>query len=102
MKRTKRFFKMTASNLKGIKHIFLMLLVLFSVHAFSQQDKKPNVLFIAIDDLNDWTTLFDKDNPIQTPNLERLARRGMFFTKACWITNRILRMPCCMVISTGM
>jgi len=42
---------------------------------------KPDVLFIAIDDMNDWTTLFDKKNPIKTPNLERLAGRGMFFTK---------------------
>ena len=42
----------------------------------------PNVLFIAIDDMNDWTTLFDKDNPIKTPNLERLAGRGVFFSKA--------------------
>ena len=43
---------------------------------------KPNVLFIAIDDMNDWTTLFDPNNPIHTPNLERLARRGTFFTRA--------------------
>jgi len=43
---------------------------------------RPNVLFIAIDDLNDWTTVFDKDNPIRTPNLERLAKRGVFFSKA--------------------
>ena len=43
---------------------------------------KPNVLFIAIDDMNDWTTVFDKGNPIKTPHLERLAARGMFFTKA--------------------
>ena len=44
--------------------------------------KRPDVLFIAIDDMNDWTTLFDAKNPIKTPNLERLARRGAFFTKA--------------------
>ncbi|HUV65581.1 MAG TPA: sulfatase [Sedimentisphaerales bacterium] len=43
---------------------------------------KPNVLFIAIDDMNDWTTVFNPDNPIKTPNLERLARRGVFFSKA--------------------
>ena len=43
---------------------------------------KPNVLFIAIDDMNDWTTLFDDDNPIQTPNLKRLAERGCFFSQA--------------------
>lgn len=44
--------------------------------------KRPNVLFIAIDDMNDWTTLFDKANPIKTPNLERLAARGTFFSRA--------------------
>jgi arylsulfatase A-like enzyme/sucrose-6-phosphate hydrolase SacC (GH32 family) len=44
--------------------------------------KSPDVLFIAIDDMNDWTTLFHKDNPIQTPNLQRLAARGAFFSKA--------------------
>ena len=43
---------------------------------------KPNVLFIAIDDMNDWTTLFDPANPIKTPNLQRLAARGTFFNKA--------------------
>jgi len=44
--------------------------------------ERPDVLFIAIDDMNDWTTLFDKDNPIKTPNLERLAARGCFFERA--------------------
>ena len=43
---------------------------------------RPNVLFIAIDDMNDWITLFHPDNPIKTPNLERLAARGMFFNRA--------------------
>lgn len=43
---------------------------------------RPDVLFIAIDDMNDWTTLFDKNNPIKTPNLERLAARGMLFSSA--------------------
>ena len=46
------------------------------------RSSRPNVLFIAIDDMNDWTTVFNKDNPIKTPNLERLARRGVFFSKA--------------------
>ncbi|HIJ71218.1 MAG TPA: sulfatase-like hydrolase/transferase [Planctomycetes bacterium] len=43
---------------------------------------RPDVLFIAIDDMNDWTTLFNPKNPIKTPNLLRLAKRGMFFSKA--------------------
>ena len=32
--------------------------------------------------MNDWTTLFDEANPIQTPNLKRLAARGTFFNRA--------------------
>lgn len=43
---------------------------------------KPDILFIAVDDMNDWTTLFDLSNPIKTPNLERLAKRGVFFERA--------------------
>jgi len=39
-----------------------------------------NVLFIAVDDLNDWTSLYG--GPIQTPNIERLAGRGLFFNRA--------------------
>jgi len=48
--------------------------------------EKPDVLFIAIDDMNDWTTVFDKDNPIKTPNLEALAERGTFFRRAYCVT----------------
>jgi arylsulfatase A-like enzyme len=56
--------------------------ILFALPSHSQSAEKPNVLFIAIDDMNDWTTLFEENNPIQTPNLERLAARGTFFTRA--------------------
>lgn len=48
----------------------------------SKPKDRPNILFIAIDDMNDWTTLFDNNNPIKTPNLQRLAARGAFFSKA--------------------
>ena len=36
---------------------------------------KPDVLFIVVDDLNDWISLLDEKAPIQTPHLERLASR---------------------------
>ncbi len=44
--------------------------------------KRPNVLFIAVDDLNDWTTFLGGYPGVKTPNLDRLARRGTFFTRA--------------------
>ena len=45
--------------------------------------RKPNVLFIAVDDLNDWTNcLGGYKGKIYTPNLDRLASRGVLFTNA--------------------
>jgi len=43
---------------------------------------KPNVLFIAIDDLNDWVGCLGGHPDVKTPNLDRLARRGVLFTNA--------------------
>ena len=42
----------------------------------------PNVLMIVVDDMNDYISLLDPESPIKTPNLERLAARGMLFTRA--------------------
>jgi arylsulfatase A-like enzyme len=70
-------------NMLFQKIVCIVLMLLPVVHINAQKEiKKPNVLFIAIDDMNDWTTLFDKDNPIKTPNIERLAERGVFFNHA--------------------
>ena len=55
---------------------------LISFQSMAQSTQKPNVLFITIDDMNDWTTVFDKNNPIKIPNIEKLADRGVFFSKA--------------------
>src|SRR5262245_58410034 len=43
---------------------------------------KPNVLFIAIDDLNHWVHYLGRNEQAQTPNLDRIARRGVRFTHA--------------------
>ncbi len=45
-------------------------------------DKKPNILFIAIDDLNDWTGSMGGNAQSVTPNLDRLAASGVLFTNA--------------------
>ena len=44
--------------------------------------RRPNVLFIAIDDLNDWIGPLDGHPQVITPNLDRLAKRGVTFTRA--------------------
>ena len=43
---------------------------------------RPNVLFIALDDLNDWIGCLDGHPQTITPNLDRLARSGVLFTNA--------------------
>jgi len=43
---------------------------------------KPNVLFLAIDDQNDWIGCLGGHPQIKTPNIDGLAKRGTLFTNA--------------------
>jgi choline-sulfatase len=43
---------------------------------------RPNVLFIAIDDLNDWVGPLGGHPLVRTPHLDRLAARGTTFLNA--------------------
>jgi len=52
----------------------------FPMSAFAQE--KPNVLFIAVDDLNDWIGCLGGHPDAKTPNLDRLASRSTLFTRA--------------------
>src|SRR5580658_3291599 len=42
----------------------------------------PNVLFISVDDMNDWVGCLGGYPGIKTPNIQRLADRGLLFTNA--------------------
>src|SRR2546426_356665 len=44
--------------------------------------EKPNVLFIAVDDLNDWVGCLHGHPQVQTPHIDGLAARGTLFTNA--------------------
>jgi arylsulfatase A-like enzyme len=50
--------------------------------AAPKQGERPNVLFIPIDDLNDWVTHLGGHPQSVTPHLDRLAERGVTFTNA--------------------
>lgn len=64
--------------------IILAILGLFLLSANVQaaEKTKPNVLFIAIDDLNDWIGCLGGHPQVKTPNMDRLAKRGVLFTNA--------------------
>ncbi|MDA7536035.1 sulfatase-like hydrolase/transferase, partial [Akkermansiaceae bacterium] len=44
--------------------------------------KQPNVLFLAVDDMNDWIGCLNTTPSAITPNIDRLAARGVNFTNA--------------------
>lgn len=46
------------------------------------QTRRPNVLMLAVDDWNDWVGALGGHPQVKTPNLDRLAARGVLFTDA--------------------
>lgn len=66
-----------------MKHhfLFLSVLILF-FYGCEQELKQPNVLFICIDDLNDWTGFLDGHPDALTPNMDKLASESVVFSQA--------------------
>lgn len=59
-----------------------LLITFICILGFSSAAEKPNVLFITIDDLNDWIGCLGGHPQSQTPNIDALAKRGILFTNA--------------------
>ena len=63
-----------------------ILIVVFAgavaVPDLAAQDSRPDVLFIAMDDLNDWVGVLGGHPQAQTPHIDSLASRGTLFTNA--------------------
>ena len=74
---------MTNKPALTILHLaFVSLSVFFSAPTqAAESSKKPNVLFIAIDDLKPMLGCYG-DNVIKTPNIDRLASHGTVFLNA--------------------
>jgi len=58
--------------------LLLTLILAATLHAV----EKPNVLFIAVDDLNDWVGPLGGHPQAKTPNFDRLAAQGTTFLNA--------------------
>ncbi len=78
------------SRRDGLTITMRMLVLLLAVHFAAphvfavdlQESPKPNILFIAMDDLNDWVGCMGGHPQTITPNLDRLAASGVLFTNA--------------------
>ena len=66
------------ANMKAI-----LFLTLFMIGGSAcAADARPNVLFLAVDDMNDWIGCLETTPCALTPNIDRLAARGVCFTNA--------------------
>src|SRR6476659_6422660 len=64
-----------------ILFIFLATSLSNNLHS-ARAAEKPNVLFIAIDDLNHWVGHLGRNPQTRTPNIDRFAKSGVPFTRA--------------------
>ena len=58
------------------------LVVLLLCVPVADAAEKPNILFISVDDLNDWIGCLGGHPQTKTPNIDRLAASGVLFTNA--------------------
>ncbi len=72
-----------------MRYLIVFILLVFTVSCKNEKNTeakvetaKPNVLFIAVDDLNNWISPIDNFSNVKTPNFHRLASMGVTFTNA--------------------
>ena len=67
-----------------MKHLLLLTVITLITggQLFAADTAKPNVLFIAVDDLNHWVGHLGRNKQTKTPNIDRLAAMGVTFSNA--------------------
>jgi arylsulfatase A-like enzyme len=68
--------------MKKLKPMFCFLFMFALLANTTQAADKPNILFIAVDDMNDWIGCLKTTPRAITPNIDKLASRGINFTNA--------------------
>ncbi len=59
-----------------------LLVTVLMLSAVASADDRPDVLFIAVDDLNHWVGYTGRNEQSKTPNIDRLSAMGVSFTNA--------------------
>lgn len=65
--------------MKNLIFLISSVILIATCPADATSEAKPNVLFIAIDDLNDWVSFLDGHPQAKTPHMDALAKRGRNF-----------------------
>ena len=66
---------------RNLIHLLLFLVMLTSLKSVIAKEERPNVLFIAVDDLRPELNCYGKKH-ILSPNIDRLAKSGLLFERA--------------------
>lgn len=64
------------------KLLFILCVLATAITSHAAKSDRPNVLFIAIDDLNDWVEPLRGHHMVKTPHMNRLAEAGTTFVNA--------------------
>lgn len=67
---------------KIVLAVLLALAGILTAQTTEAAAKRPNILMICLDDLNDWVGYLGGHPEVKTPHLDGLARRGRAFTNA--------------------
>ncbi|MGI9244274.1 MAG: sulfatase-like hydrolase/transferase [Verrucomicrobiales bacterium] len=73
---------MSESPLSALRGYVSIILAFASLSAPLAAEGRPNVLFLAVDDMNDWIGCLGTTPSAITPNIDRLAARGVNFSNA--------------------
>ncbi len=75
---------MRNNNARRFKHLAIAVAVVVALPSWTAAaaNDSPNVLFIVIDDLNDWVGFLGGHPQVKTPHMDRLAKRGVVFANA--------------------
>jgi len=72
----------TCKAMNTCKLIFLCLIALtISVNVTRAEDKRPDIVFIIVDDLNDWLGCLGGHPNAKSPNIDAIAADGMLFSQ---------------------
>ena len=60
----------------------LTLIAITAARSAAADKARMNVLFLSVDDLNDWVGCLGGHPQAKTPNIDKLARKGVLFEQA--------------------
>ncbi|WP_186775144.1 sulfatase [Allorhodopirellula solitaria] len=65
-----------------LRLVLICAFVLPAIASAFAEERRPNVLFVSVDDLNDWIEPLRGHPQAMTPNFTRFAKRSVCFTNA--------------------